>query len=290
MALLAIVIAASLWGVSGVVAKQLLVGADLAPTGLIVLRLGGTAACLGALLAAIDRRALELPRRAWGMAALGGVMMCLLQLFYYLTIRQTNVGTTVFLEYLAPTLLVLWGWSRGTTRFERWSVLAVAAALAGSYLLVGSGGRLQLTPSALLTGLACALCLAAQTLCFEAILVRGVSQLTASTWVVTAATATALVVGDASALWRTPLTTPNVLAVLYLVVGAMVIPLLLMLYALRRLGAARTGIASTLEPVVASIAAALVLGEAMRPPEWAGGLLIVAAIVCMTRAPHAAPA
>ncbi|MDS0804785.1 DMT family transporter [Burkholderia cenocepacia] len=57
---------------------------------------------------------------------------------------------------------------------------------------------------------------------------------------------------------------------------------------LARLGAARTSMLSTLEPVVTVALAALLFGEALSPLQWAGGVAILAAVLALVRAGGAA--
>ena len=54
-----------------------------------------------------------------------------------------------------------------------------------------------------------------------------------------------------------------------------------------RLGAARTSMLSTLEPVV-TVALAALFGEALSPLQWAGGVAILAAVLALVRAGGAA--
>ncbi|WP_009970303.1 DMT family transporter, partial [Burkholderia pseudomallei] len=57
---------------------------------------------------------------------------------------------------------------------------------------------------------------------------------------------------------------------------------------LARLGAARTSMLSTLEPVVTVALAAALFGETLTPLQWAGGVAILAAVLWLVRAGDAA--
>ncbi|MHA7187956.1 EamA family transporter, partial [Burkholderia pseudomallei] len=57
---------------------------------------------------------------------------------------------------------------------------------------------------------------------------------------------------------------------------------------LARLGAARTSMLSTLEPVVTVALAAELFGETLTPLQWAGGVAILAAVLWLVRAGDAA--
>lgn len=281
-----LIVAATMFGISGVVVKSSLRLA-LSVEGLLVLRLAGSAGVMALVAAVLRPRDFLLDRRDALTALAAGTSMCLLQYFYYLTIRATNVGTAVFLEYLAPTMLVAWGWTTGAMARERWSAAAVVVALAGSWMLVATGGEgMQLAPRAVATGLACAGCLALQTIFLEMLLARR-TKVTVFFWAIGVAAAVSLVPGDATVLWRTEWTDDTTRLILYIVLGATVIPLFFLLAAIPRLGAARAGVISTMEPVVAAIGADLVLQERLAPLQWAGGALIVLAVGLIQRAPHA---
>jgi drug/metabolite transporter (DMT)-like permease len=280
---LAAAAAAVLWGLSGVVVKVALRGA-LDQGALLVLRLVLSVVLLGAGIAVFRPWELRARGAPMGLLVGLGVVMVALQYFYYRTIHQTSVGTAVFLEFLAPVFVVGYGWATGRQARERWSALAVISALTGGFLLVTAGRGLQLPLIALGTGLGAALALAGQTLLLDR-LPAPVSRLGAL-WVALSVSALlSLVVGDVSSLWRTAWTWPVVGAVAYMAAGATVIPLLLVMAAVRRMGAARTGVTGTLEPVVAALGAWTLLGERLLPVQVLGGLMIVGAVGLIHLAP-----
>lgn len=275
-----------LWGLSGVVVKSSL-GAAMGAEQLLVLRLAGCALLLVVGCAIWRPSAFRLPRSAWLLTAILGAAQAVLQYAYYRAVTATGVGTAVFLEYLAPTLVVVVSWSRGRLDFERWSVLATLTAVLGSALLVSGGGaQLQLSAVALGFGLLAAGSLAIQNLLLEALLPRA-DRVSLFLWSTLAAAGTSLLLGDVSVLARTDWAAGRPLfAVAYMVVLATLVPMLLLMRAINRLGAARAGLVVTLEPVIAAIAAAGLLGEAMRPVQWGGGVLILGAVLLMQRAPE----
>ena len=274
---------AMLWGFAGVVAKAALEDALDSGT-LLVLRLVCSAVIAGLWAALARPRALRVPRSAWGAMAALGLAIVSLHTMYYATIQATNVGTAVFLQYLSPTLIVLFGWATLRQPRERWSALAIGAALAGSWLLVASVGGLLLSPRALATGLGAAVSLATQTVLLEHV-GRRVEPVAVIFWSLAAAGAASLLLGDPSGVATTAWTLPLVGAVAYMVVLATVAPMFLLIAAIARVGAAKAGVVSTLEPVVAAGGAWIFLAEAMRPMQWLGGLLILVAIWFVYRAP-----
>jgi drug/metabolite transporter (DMT)-like permease len=281
--------AATLWGLSGIVVKDGL-GSALSAEALLVLRLVGSAILIGGGVVAWRPDLIRLPRVAWAATLVLGAAQAVLQYAYYRAVTATNVGTAVFLEYLAPILVVVVSWGRGRLRFERWSISATLVALAGSWLLVTGGvGALQLSSVALRFGLLAAAMLAAQNLLLEGLLPKA-DRTSILLWSTVAAALASLPLGDAGALLRLDVLAGRPgLSVGYMVVLATVVPMLLLMVAIRRLGAAKAGLVVTLEPVVASVAAAGLLGERMSAPQWGGGGLILAALVLMQSAPSASP-
>lgn len=95
----------------------------------------------------------------------------------------------------------------------------------------------------------------------------------------------AIGLGDAAAVLK-PFGTPAVWP--YLLFGGLVgagIPSLLFLTGVRRIGGVRTGILAMFEPVTATVLAALILGEALRPIQVLGGALVLGAGVLLQRSP-----
>ena len=83
-------------------------------------------------------------------------------------------------------------------------------------------------------------------------------------------------------LWTLPWTTTTsdiYLLLLGVIIVATVIPFGLTLAAVKLIPAARVGLTATIEPVVAAIAAFLVLGEQLAPPQIAGGAIVIIAIL-----------
>lgn len=275
--------AAVLWGLAGVVAKTALQGA-FDSGALLVLRLVVSAVIVGLWAAVARREALRVPRDAWGGIVALGIAIVSLHIMYYATIQATNVGTAVFLQYLSPTLIVLVGWATRRQPRERWSALAVVTALAGSWLLLAAGGRLVLSPQALATGLGAAVSLAAQTILLERV-GRRVAPVGVFFWSITIAGAASLALGDPRGALETAWSWSLAAAVGYMIVAATVIPMFLVIGAVARVGAAKTGVVTTLEPVVASAAAWALLREEMGPMQWVGGGLIMVAIWFVYRAP-----
>lgn len=269
--------AACLWGLSGVVAKSLLAeSAD--PTTLVAVRLWGGGAV--SLLYVWVFRKPEL-HRAW--ARRGGVFILGLtlvanQFAYYAAIAAANVATAIFLQYLAPALLVVWARLAEGQPLSPGRVGAVLLSGVGTLLLVLGRSGLVVSPGGVAWGVASAVLFSLYT-----VIARREVRRT-DPWAVLAlafgfgALAWSVVVPPWVA-WAQPRTPEEWLRFGYLAVLASVVPFGLFLYGLRGVRPERAGILASAEPVVAALAAYVALGERLAARQAAGAGLILAAVV-----------
>lgn len=229
--------------------------------GLLIVRfaIGGT------VLAAIAwRRGVVWPRgRALmplvAMGALGyvGQSFC-----YFTALRHAQASLVALLLYLYPafvTLLAAWWLGERLTRAKG---VALVLCVAGSALMVG-GGHGEPFGIALALGAA---------VVYSLYIVGG----TKATRGVDPLATTAIICVSATA------------ALVLIALVSTVAAMLAFFAGLERLGAARTSMLSTLEPVVTVALAALLFGEALSPLQWAGGVAILAAVLALVRAGGAA--
>lgn len=273
----AVLAAACLWGLSGVVAKSLLDGA-VGPATLVAIRLWGAGAVAAGYAAAFRPGAL---RSVWGRRTrlfLLGLALAANQFAYYAAIALTNVATAVFLQYLAPALLVLWARLVGGIPLTPGRAGAAALAWAGAFLLLVGPQGLVTSPGGVAWGLASAILFALYTLLAQ----REVGR--SDPWAVLAA---ALVSGALAwsavlppwAAWRGPYTLDQWARFAHLATLATVVPFGLYLYGLRWVAPERAGLVASAEPLVAALAAYAALGEGLSVRQAAGAGLILAAVL-----------
>ncbi len=273
----AVLAAACLWGLSGVVAKSLF-AESVSPEVLVAVRLGGAAAAAVAYTALLRPPALRAAWRRRRQVALLGVCLASTQFAYYAAIASASVATAIFLQYLAPALLVLWARVAEGEPLSTGRLTAVGLAWTGAFLLVVGPRGLVVTPEGVGWGLASAVLFAVYTVLAREEVARSDS------WGVLAL---ALGVGAVSwsALvppwdaWLRPYTETQWLRFAHLSLLATVLPFGLFLYGLRVIPPARAGLLATVEPVVAAAAAYLALGEHLTTVQALGGILILAAVV-----------
>jgi len=270
---LQVVVAAVLWGVSGVVARALFIRA-VEPAHLVQVRmtLGGLA-----LLPLALRRPTGLTRRSLPFFAAYAAILTAVQLTYFEAIAAAGVAVAVFLQYTSPLLVAALEAVRERRLPPRPVLLALGAATGGSALLVLPGAGLRVPAAGLLWGAGSALAMAAGTVVAAAAQRRGARPVPLLGF--------GLLLGS---LAFAPLRAPwSALAAipasewpffLYIAVFATAVPFGLYVAALGRLRGSVVMLVAMLEPLLGAALAWAALGEALSGGQLAGGALILAGI------------
>lgn len=234
-----------------------------------------------ALTLAFRRRDLLAIRRAdipW-LALFGLLGVMAVQLVYYQAIQRIPIGVALVIEYTAP-LLILGFWRLRGRRVGIGLWAAGVLTLVGSYFVVGAydAELRQVNAAGALLATLDAVILAAYFLLAERLVHRYSSWALLCFGFGTAALAWCVVRPP----WQLPWAAVGGelgLYVLGVVVIATVVPYLFSVGAVRLIPAARVGLASTSEPVIAAVAAWLLIGESLQVLQVVGGLIVVAGIV-----------
>lgn len=283
--LLFVVMAATLWGISGSVAKQLF-NQQVSPFDLTSIRLFFSFVVLFLYLAVTKRALLRISLSDIPYFLIFGCFgVALVQFSYLFTISQTNVATAVFLEYLAPVLAALYGMIFLRERPHYFKVLALFLAVCGGMFIVSGspGGGLTVNRAGLTSGLVSAAAFAFYSIYSKKGLARH------SPW-------TVLTYGSAAgAFWWSFYLPPwqamaghsltNWLFFMYIVVFATILPYGFFILSLKYLDPVKAGIISTLEPVIAGVVAWLFLHETLFPLQVLGGAVVCAAVIMVQSAP-----
>jgi len=272
---LAVMGAATLWGISGVVAKVLF-NRRIEPWTVIEIRLTGAFVVL-LLVLWLGHHPLRVERDHLARLGLLGVVMMWTQFLYYFTISVTDVSTAIFLQYTAPVFVALYGRAFEQEHLGATKVAAISLAVAGSYFLVTGGAGIRVHPVGLTTGI-----LSAVMFGVYAVLGRGrVRQVGSTTSLLYALGAGALAWSVIVPPWRAYAGHASGEWALFgfIVVFATILPFGLFLAGLRTISSSMASLTATFEPVVASGFAFLLLGERLAPAQLSGGLAIAAAVV-----------
>jgi len=234
-----------------------------------------------ALTLALRRRDLTTFKRTdlpW-LVLFGLLGVMAVQLVYYQAIQRIPIGVALVIEYTAPLLILGYWRARGRhVGLGLW--IAGVLTLVGCYFVVGAydAQLRQVNAVGALLATVDAIILAAYFLLAERLVHRY------SSWALLCAG-----FGTAALAWcvvRPPWTLPWSdlrgelgLDVLGVVVIATVVPYLFSVGAVRLIPAARVGLASTAEPVIAAVAAWILIGESLQPLQVLGGVIVVVGIL-----------
>jgi len=272
---LAVMGAATLWGVSGVVAKSLF-NRRIEPWTLIEIRLTASFATLLVILA-LRRHPLRVSRSLVGRLVVLGLAMTASQFSYYLTISLTDVSTALFLQYTGPVFVTLYAWAVTRETITPMRGGAILLAVAGAYFLVAGREGIRIQPLGLLTGSFSAIAFGVYAILARA-RIRQVDSWTVLLYALgSGAVAWSLIVQP----WKAYLSGYAPVEWLlfgFIAIFATILPFGLFLYGLRHITPSLASLTATLEPVVGSAAAMALLHERLDAVQITGGLAIVAAV------------
>lgn len=195
---------------------------------------------------------------------------------YFPSLKHLPLAVASFLLYLAPVLVVLLSWAFLRERIGARGLLALGVALAGLALLASGVATGQLSMLGVLLAAGSAVTYSF-TVLGGRVLMAGVPWARAALGTCLGALMTYLAYTAFTGTFAVPGSTPGLLYAVGIGVLATGVPLSLFYAALPRIGASRTSLVLTLEPVSTLVLAAVFLGQM---PVWtsiAGGFLIVGA-------------
>jgi len=204
---------------------------------------------------------------------------------YFPSIRLLPAALAAFLLYLAPPIVALVSYFAFHERLGWRGALALALALAGLALLSAGAFTGEASPLGVLLAAGSAFVYAGSTLAS-----RRAAQDAPWPWVsfgvACGAASTYVVFSLATGQLSFPASRTGLLAALGIGTLAGGVALALFMAALPRIGASRTSVISTLEPVSTLVLAAVFLGDVPGALGIAGGMLIVAAAALVASIPH----
>jgi DME family drug/metabolite transporter len=226
----------------------------------------------------------RVPRHARLLAAAGGCM-ALYVLFWFQAIARIGAAVpTLIALCLPPVLVTLWGVLRGRQRLDAPLVGLLAAALAGTAMVVlRHGGATDAPLHTLVEGVALSVASALLYAVFT-LVSGGLSKALGAGPATMGLTVVAAATMGLAALY-TPLHWPDELPpeawLLYLGLVTAALALLAFTWGAQRLSPTALTVATLVEPLTAVLLAAWLLGQAMQAAQWLGGLLMLAGIALL---------
>ncbi|MBS3920733.1 MAG: EamA family transporter [Deltaproteobacteria bacterium] len=277
-----ILVGATLWGISSVVAKSLF-NIGLPPVELIFVRLTLATFILLIILLIYDRRRIIISMKDLPyFLILGCIAITGMQFFYYYTISQIHVGPAILLQYLQPVWVSLYAFLFQKEPISRGKVAALFLAVAGCYLLVGGYqiDLLRLNKVGIMSGLIASFFFTFYALYGEkglknydpwTLILYGFGISTVF-YMILVSPAKIINDGHSLKVW---------IAFFYIAIFSTLIPFGFYFKGMERIRATRASITSTWEPMVAGVAAYFVLGEVLYPLQVLGGIGVIAAVVLL---------
>lgn len=279
---LLVILAATMWGTNGVVAKYLF-GQGVSPSMLVYMRSALAFVILFGVLAIFKKELLRITKKdllflvSFGIGGMGTV-----NFMYFYTISKTTVATAVLLQYTGPVFIAIFAVSFQGEPFTRVKIASLALAIWGCFLMVGGYNPelLRLNVVGLICGLVAALFFAFYTLYGE----WGLKRYSPWTMVVYAFGFIALFWGFIAAPWEVSqrgLLLAQWPFFLYVAIVGTAIPFGLYFQGVKYIRATRAAITSTMEPIVAGVVSYAVLGESLFLPQIIGGISVIVAIILL---------
>jgi DME family drug/metabolite transporter len=273
--------AATLWAISGVFAKILMMRA-VSPSQLVFYRSAIGSAVVAAALLLKNRTLLKVSWRDLPfLIGLGVLGLALTQFFYYAAIQSMSVGLAILLQYLAPLWILLFERFQLKRPLTRPKILAVLLAFLGCLLVsVPVAGSPLVSMRGVFFGIAAGICFAAYALMSQKAL-RSYSPITLLLYSLSFSMIFwGILTSGLEASWRT-VNHFQLGLILYVAVLGTLVPFLLFIFALKHLEASQVAIISTLEPVMAAVIAWIHLGEGLTSLQMIGGVFVLTAITIL---------
>jgi len=248
------------------------------PITLLFLRFGIASICM--IFMMLIRR-LPLPRGEilFGLVLMGALGYVGQSFCYFTALTLISAGLVALLLYLYPAILTLLAIIILKEPISKRKILALALALIGTILTIGpiGGGR----PLGIILALGGAFIYSIYILVGSKITRPGTATQSSTVIITSAAVVFAGIIAVRGASFPTTFFGWSAASALALI--STVLAIVTFLAGLERVGPINAATLSTVEPVVTVILAALILGETLTLLRIVGGLMIILAVIILTR-------
>lgn len=283
--MLNVLIAAVLWGSSGVCAQYIMEQSQMSSPFLTMVRLifaGLILLMLGFVHGDKIFRVMKDRRDALSLLLFSVVGALTVQLTFLLTIEKSNAATATVLQFLSPTIIVTWFALARKSRPAWPTAAAICTSLLGTFLLVTHGDPTSLSVSlaALLWGVASAFAAAFYTTYPSALIARyGTLSIVGWSMLTGGACLLPFYAGEGKSV---TINGSLLLAFFYLVVIGTSLTFSLYLKGAQMIGGPKASILSCAEPLSSALLSVILLGVSFALPDWLGTLLILSSVVLIS--------
>jgi len=281
------IIAAILWGVSGTFGQFLFQKRGVNTEWLVTVRLLFSGVIL-LMIAGINKpKALwdiwKVKKDAWQLLLFGIFGMVAVQYTYFATIKHANAATATVLQYAGPVLIAVYLAIQNRKWPQTMEYLAILLAIVGTFLLVthGSFSNLSISGWALFWGIASAVGLAFYSLQpinllsrYPATIVIGWGMLIGGVFM-SCVHAPWMIEGN----WDIY----TYVFTAFIILLATLVAFYAYLTAVKLIGAQKTSLLASAEPLSAAILSVVWLQVPFSAMDWIGGLFIVSTIFLLAR-------
>lgn len=262
-----------------IVANRALAQHGFGPQATLSVRFGVSALALFALLAVLRRPLVPEPGERLRPLLLGAIGYALESSLFYAALQRGTAAAVALLFYVYPAIVTVTELSMGKVRATPRLLGALGLSVAGTALIVVTGGEVAISTAGVVYALAAALSFAIYLIVSGRAVVR-TDPMVNGAWVAAGASLSLTTQGLVSGGLRAPGSDTWLMLVNGLATAA---AFSLLFAALARLGATRTAVVMTLEALSGVVLAALLLGEVIGPVQLAGGAAILAATILISR-------
>lgn len=276
--------AGTLWGLMGIFVRKL--GTyGFSSLQIACLRILFGAALFLMITGCYRRELLKIRFRDVGLfLGMGLLSLLLFTVCYFTTIHLASLSVAAILLYTSPIWVMLLSAVCFREKITGRKLLCAAMAFGGCVLVSGIGSAASLSPVVIVTGLMSAVGYGLYSI-FGTFALRKYQPLTVTTYAFLFGAAGAAILCKPAEIVTVIASAPNPAGlVLFLIVTAFVtavLPYLLYTVGLSHMRASAAAIMASIEPVVATAAGALVFGEGLTIPAFAGIALVLGAIVVL---------
>lgn len=245
------------------------------PQATLSIRFAVSAAALFGLLAVLRRPLLPAPGERLRPLLLGAIGYALESFLFYAALQRGTAAAVALLFYVYPAIVTALELALGRLRASVRLFGALALSMAGTALIVLTGGDVSISTAGVVFALSSAGSFAVYLLA-SGRAVRRTDPMVNGAWVAFGASLSLTTHGLATGALRNPGSDWWLMLANGVATAA---AFSLLFAALGRLGASRTAVVMTLEALSGVVLAALLLGETIGPVQLAGGAAILVATV-----------
>ncbi|MBS4174765.1 DMT family transporter [Bacillus sp. FJAT-49736] len=285
--LLMIISGATLWGISGPMIQWLFQNSDLTSNNFLTIRLMLAGTLTLSLLFLTNKNIFGIWKhpRHWIQLIIFGVLGMLgAQYAFIETIHVSNAVTAVLFQFLGPILITIYVAMQTKKIPTVMQLLAVIAALGGTFFLITNGSieNVVLSKKAIILGLMTTLGFTFYTL-HPVSLIKEWGTVVIIGWgMLIGGIALIIYKQEFSIVHLAQSLTVNTLSIMLLVIISGTVSFILYIGSLKYLSATETSLLSSIEPLVTAIVSILWLNESFGAYQLLGGIFILSAVTFLS--------